>query len=90
MGNAVEYEGVGRLFETYTFVEASGIFLGLDVDVCCIEMLNGRINGVKHDLLAVTFAAFGGDDPADGDLLHVGFGRAYSSQCDNLAFDGQP
>ena len=79
VGDAVEHEGVGRLFETYTFVEAFGIFLCLDIDECCTEMLNGCIDGMKHDLLAIALAPFCCDDSADGNLFHVGSGRAYTS-----------
>ena len=90
MGNAIEHEGVGRLFESYTFVEASGIFLRFDIDECCTEMLHSCIDGMKHDLLAVAFAPLGCDDSADGNLIHVSSGRAYTSQGDDLVFDGQP
>ena len=53
-------------------------------------MLNGCIDGMQHDLLAVAFAPFGGDDPADGDFLHVSTCRTYTSQSHNLIIQRQP
>ena len=71
MWYAVEHEGFGGLLESYVFIEAFGIFLCLNVYTCCMEMLNRRINRIKHDLFAIAFAPFSGDNPPDGDLLHV-------------------
>ena len=48
------------MFESYTFIEAFGILLCLNVYERCAEMLNGCIDGIKHNLLAVAIAPFGG------------------------------
>ena len=53
-------------------------------------MFNGSINGMKHDLLAIPFASFCGDDPANGYFLHVSTGRTYTSQGDDLIGYSQP
>ena len=58
MGNAVEHESVGGLLESYTFIKTLGIFLGLNIYLLCIEILFCCFNGIKHYLLAITFASF--------------------------------
>ena len=90
VGDAVEYEGLGGLAETDLLVEAFRVFLGLDVDDPGIEMLPGRGDALQHDPLAIALAPLCCDDSADGNLFHVGSGRAYTSQGDKLVFDGQP
>ena len=90
MRDAVEDERLGGLAETDLLVEAFRVFLGLDVDDRCTEVFPGRRDALQHDPLAIPFAAFGGDDTPDGDLLHVRPGRADPTQGDDLAAFRQP
>ena len=78
------------MFEPYTFIEALGILLCLDVYERCAKMLYGRTDGIQHDLLAVAFAPFGSDDPADGNLRHVSSCRTNTGQSHNLIILRQP
>ena len=59
MWYAVEHESLGGLLESYTFIEALGIFLCLNVYLFGIEVLYRCFNGMKHDLLTIAFAPFG-------------------------------
>ena len=52
----------------------------------CAEMFNGSINGMKHNLLAVPFTSFCGNDSANRDFLHVSTGRTDTSQGPGLHF----
>ncbi len=79
MRNAIEHEGFGRLSESNAFIESTGIFLCLNINTLCIEMLYGCINGMKHDLFSVALASFGGDDATDGNLSHVSSSWTYTS-----------
>ena len=90
MWYAVEHEGLGGLFESYTFIEALGIFLCFYIYLFGIEVLFCCFNGMKHDLFAIAFTSLSGDNPPDGDFLHVSPCRAYTSQGDNLTLQGQP
>ena len=90
MWNTVKYEGFGGLPESNAFIESTGIFLCLNVDALCIEMLYGCINGMKHDLFAVALASFGGDDSTDGNLFHVSSCRANASQSHHFISNSQP
>ena len=62
--------------EPYPFIEAAGILLGLDVNLRGPEVADGGLDGMEHYLAAITTATLRSDDTADGDLLHVGSGRA--------------
>ena len=90
MRDAIEHESVGRLLETYAFIEPTGIFLCLYVYKLCIEMYYGSINGVKHHLFSVALASYGSDDSTDGNLFHVSSCRTYTSQGNNSIFIRQP
>ena len=56
MRNTIQYEGVGRLFESYAFIESFGILLCLNIYECRAEMLYCSIYDMKHNLLAISFA----------------------------------
>ena len=90
MWYAVEHEGLGGLLESYAFIEPFGILLSLNIYTCCVEILNRCINGMKHDLLAIAFASLSGDNPPDGDFLHVSPCRTYTSQSNYLVCNSQP
>ena len=53
-------------------------------------MLPGRVDALQHDPLAIAFAAHGGDDTSDGNLLHMRPGRAYPAQGDDLVAFREP
>ena len=82
--NAIEHKGVGRLSESYTFIESSGILLCLGIYECRAELFYGCLDDVKHDLLAIAFATLSNDDSAYRNFLHVSTGRTYTSQSNNL------
>ena len=79
MGNAVEHESIGGLLESYAFIEAFGIFLCLNVYACGMEAFYRCVDGIKHNLLAIASASLCGDNPSDGNLMHVGSCRTYTS-----------
>ena len=89
MWYAVEHEGLGGLFESYAFIEPFGILLCLNIYLFGIEMFLCCFNGIKHDPFAIAFASLSGDNPPYGDFLHVSPCRAYTSQGNNLTFQGQ-
>lgn len=80
VGDAVEEEGGGGLAEADLLVEAAGVFLGFEVDAGGGEAGAGGFDGGEHDPAAVTLAADGGDDAADGDFFHVGAGGADAAE----------
>lgn len=90
MWYAVEHEGLRGLLESYAFIEAFGILLCLNVYLFCIEVFFRSLNGMKHDLLTIAFASLSGDNPPDGDFLHVSTSWTYTSQGNNLVCNGQP
>ena len=45
---------------------------------------------MKHYLLAIPFASYSGDNPADGYFLHVSTGRTDASQGYNFIGNGEP
>ena len=53
-------------------------------------MLYGSIDSIKHNLLAVPFVSFCGNDSPNRNLLHVSTGRAYTGQCNDLVCYCQP
>ena len=90
MWNTVKYEEFGGLPESNAFIESTGIFLCLNVDALCIEMRYSRINGMKHDLFAVTLVSFGCDNSSNGDFLHVSSCGANASQSHHFISNSQP
>ena len=90
MWNTVKYEGFGGLPESNAFIESTGIFLCLNVDALCIEMLYSGINGMKHNLFAITLVSFCRDDPSNRDFLHVSSCWANASQSHHFISYSQP
>ena len=76
--------------EAGLFIESAGILLGFDVDAGGAEVFAGGPDGGVHDLQAVSLAPFGGDNPADGDGLHVGAGGTDPAEGDHPFTFGEP